>query len=85
LVPIPTGVDFMTGGNRKLKLWGWCLFTVPLMVQIVNILLAANAAPDVSERKFLGILFLWSQLLVFPQVFGIVLLMYSGWRAAGKR
>ncbi len=64
----------------KLKLLGWTLFAIALSVQILNIVLASNSSASNSNQEFLAMLFLWSQLLMFPQVFGVILVMYAGWR-----
>ena len=74
----------MTKG-AKLKLLGWSLFALPLAVQIANIVLAVNRTAMDVNRGLFGIILLWSQLLVFPQILGIVLVMYAEWKYRTKK
>ncbi len=65
--------------KHKYLLAGWVLFLVPLAIQIVNIYLSGTANSSSSNREFLGMLFYWSTLLVFPQMLGLVFIMFALW------
>ena len=65
--------------KHKYLLAGWLLFLAPLAVQIVNIYLSATANASSPNREFLGVLFYWSTLLAFPQMLGLVFIMFALW------
>ncbi|GEM_PF-5274159 len=74
----PRYINGMTKKTIYLLL-GLVLFLIPLAVQIFNIYLAATSDLSESSRGFLGMFFYWSMLLVFPQTFGLVLIMFALW------
>lgn len=73
----------MTKKTKYLSI-GLALFLIPLAVEILNIYLAWTTDMSESSREFLGMLFFWSMLLVFPQIFGLVLVMFALWGGKGR-
>ncbi len=65
--------------KTKFMIIGIILFAIPLAVQIYNIYLATTTSPSSENREMVGMTIYWSQLLMFPQLIGIALFMYSMW------